>query len=193
MTYWAPRNSQLCVSGSIWWSNDIYGQKMAAEAIAGLVTVLRETVWDAGNEDECVGTDPPVLGRFESGSVWERQYGLIQTERERERGRERIETKTNTEQERWWQLLFSWGKKRMGGKINDWVVMDMNTHTLCLSQDGVEGSVYDLTHMEFLGHYRPEEEVETECVCGFCNESGSRGSQRNPLPAQSDAHTRLRI
>lgn len=22
-----------------------------------------------GNEDECVGTDPPVLGRFESGSV----------------------------------------------------------------------------------------------------------------------------
>lgn len=40
--------------------------------------------------------------------------------------------------------------------------MDLNT--LSLSQGGVEGSVYDLTHMEFLGHYRPEEEVEAECV-----------------------------
>lgn len=42
---------------------------MAAEAAAGFVAVLGETVRDAGNEDECVGTDPPVLGRFESGSV----------------------------------------------------------------------------------------------------------------------------
>lgn len=42
---------------------------MAAEADAGFVTVLRETVKDAANEDECVGTDLPVLGRFESGSV----------------------------------------------------------------------------------------------------------------------------
>lgn len=42
--------------------------------------------------------------------------------------------------------------------------MDMSTQS-CLSQSGVglEGSVYDLTHMEFLGHYRPEEE-EAECV-----------------------------
>lgn len=42
---------------------------MAAEAAAGAVGVLRGTARAAGNEDECVGTDPPVLGRFESGSV----------------------------------------------------------------------------------------------------------------------------
>ncbi len=47
----------------------MYGQKMAAEAAAGFVTVSRETVWAAGSEDECVGTDLPVLGRFGSGCV----------------------------------------------------------------------------------------------------------------------------
>lgn len=45
--------------------------------------------------------------------------------------------------------------------------------------------MYDLTHMKFLGHYRPEEE---EAACGCCNEPGRRGSQRNPLPAQSHTH-----
>lgn len=71
---------------SVWSGNDIHGQKMAAEAAAGFITVLREIVWAAGNEDECVGTDLSVLGRFASGSVWERErpIGLMQTERERE-------------------------------------------------------------------------------------------------------------
>lgn len=65
----------------------------------------------------------------------------------------------------------------------------------------MEGSAYDLTHMTFLGHYRPqaeeeeeeEAEAEAEAVCGCCNESGSGGSQRNHHPAQSDTHTHLRI
>lgn len=69
--------------------------------------------------------------------------------------------------------------------MNDGIVMDMNT--LSISQDGVEGSVHVLTHMKFLGHYRAQEEE-----CGCCNESGSRGSQRSPLPAQLDAHTDTR-
>lgn len=57
----------------------------------------------------------------------------------------------------------------------------------------MEGSAYDLTHMKFLGHYRPQaeekEEEEEEALCGCCNESGSGGSQRNHHPAQSDTHT----
>ncbi|KAJ4924237.1 hypothetical protein JOQ06_000477 [Pogonophryne albipinna] len=32
------------------------------------------------------------------------------------------------------------------------------------NKDGVEGSEDDLTHMEFLGHYRPEEEVCVEVI-----------------------------
>lgn len=50
-------------------SSRIRGQEMAAEAAAGAVGVLGGAARAAGSEDECVGTDPPVLGRFESGSV----------------------------------------------------------------------------------------------------------------------------
>lgn len=46
---------------------DVYGQKVAAEADAGFLSVFREIVWAAATEDECVGTDPSVLGRFVSG------------------------------------------------------------------------------------------------------------------------------
>lgn len=51
---------------------------MAAKATTGFVTVLRETVRDAGNEDECVGTDHLFLGDL-SLAVYERETGLADT------------------------------------------------------------------------------------------------------------------
>lgn len=53
--------------------NDFHGQKMAAEAAAGCLSALGKIVCAAGDEDECVGTDLPVLGGFLSGRVCERE------------------------------------------------------------------------------------------------------------------------
>lgn len=56
-----------------------------------------------------MGTDTPVFGRFESGSVRERQVGLIQNRERGHRG------KTNTKQERWCRgkaaVVFLWEEK----------------------------------------------------------------------------------
>lgn len=66
--------------------NDFYGQKVAAEAAAGCLSALGKVVCAAGNEDECVGIELPVLGRFLSGCMRERDrvIRLISTERQLE-------------------------------------------------------------------------------------------------------------
>ncbi len=66
-----------------------------------------------------------------------------------------------------------------------WWVWRHTFSSQSLSQDWrLEGSVYDLTHKKFLGHYRPEEKRK-DVVMSLAVED----PWGTPLPAQSDAHT----
>lgn len=85
---------------------------------------------DPGNEDECAATDPPVRGRFESGSECERdRLGSYKTERERKRKREGVQRGKQIKQERWCRRKATvdfLGKKRLGGKMHDGVELTLS-------------------------------------------------------------------